>query len=43
MTLHANPVCWLTVLGIGVVALVPWATWDVVKAGRELWTDIDVE
>jgi hypothetical protein len=40
--LAALPGGWLSVLGIGVVALVPWATWDVLKAGREAWTDMEI-
>ncbi len=48
LTIFSNDIAqqlggWLTVLGIGVMALVPWATWDVVRAGREGWIDMEIE
>lgn len=48
LTIFSNDIAqlpggWLTVLGIGVVALVPWATWDIYRVGREAWTDMDIE
>lgn len=48
LTIFANdlaslPGGWLSVLGIGVVALVPWATWDVLQASREAWADMEIE
>lgn len=47
LTIFSNDIAqqlggWVTVLGIGVVALVPWAAWDVIKAGREGWVDVEV-
>jgi hypothetical protein len=49
LTIFANDIAqnlpggWLTVLGLGVIALVPWASWDVFQAGRANWVDIEVE
>lgn len=48
LTIFSNDIAqqlggWLTVLGIGVVALVPWAAWDAIKAGREEWVDMELE
>ncbi len=48
LTIFSNDIAqqlggWLTVLGMGVVALVPWAVWDVIKAGREDWVDMELE
>lgn len=41
--LAALPGGWLTVLGISVIALVPWAAWDVFKAGRFAWADMEID
>jgi len=34
---------WLAVWGLAIVALVPWSLYDIWKAGREEWKDIEVE
>ncbi len=36
------PTGWLGVWGLFILALVPWAAYDVWKAGREKWRDIEV-
>jgi hypothetical protein len=47
MTIFANdlahlPTGWLGVWGLFILALVPWAAYDVWKAGGEDWRDIEV-
>ena len=48
LTIFANdiahlPTGWLGVWAIMIVALVPWALFDVWRAGREPWQDIHIE
>lgn len=37
------PTGWPGVYGLMIVALVPWSLYDIWKAGREDWKDIEVE
>ncbi|MEW5789437.1 MAG: hypothetical protein AB1899_16455 [Pseudomonadota bacterium] len=37
------PTGWLGVWGLFILTLVPWASWDIWKAGREPWRDIEFE
>lgn len=48
LTIFANdlahlPGGWWLVWGVFFLALVPWALWDIWRAGREAWKDIEVE
>lgn len=48
LTIMANdlahlPTGWGGVWGLFIVALVPWALYDIWKAGKETWHDIDLE
>ncbi len=36
------PTGWLGVWGLFILALVPWSVWDIWKAGKEPWRDIEV-
>ncbi|HRH80779.1 MAG TPA: hypothetical protein PLW81_07025 [Thiobacillaceae bacterium] len=48
LTIFSNDIAhlpggWFLVWGIMLAALVPWSLWDVWKAGREDWQDMEVE
>ncbi len=37
------PTGWLGVWGLFILTLVPWSLFDIWKAGREPWRDIEIE
>lgn len=37
------PTGWLGVWGLFILALVPWSAYDIWKAGKEPWRDIEIE